>query len=134
VLLLLAGIGGVSWVLFLKDSTKADLKDNQSTVDALTEDVYANEVIDVELRAGDPTVQWIRLTNAEGARMLTARPDGKAAIPPGSYDLSVKVVARSVLSKTITLKQPTALTCKPTTMGRVRCIDTLDDTKLILRP
>ena len=90
--------------------------------------------LNIELHAGDPTVQWVRLSNAENERLLTARPEASAQLPAGAYTVSVKVMARSVLNGSLEITDDISLTCKPATMGRVRCTDANGNAKLLLRP
>jgi serine/threonine protein kinase len=92
------------------------------------------DLINFDLHAGDPTVQWVRLTNAEDRRVLTARPDADELIAPGTYTISVKVVAREVLSGEIAVTEDTSISCKPATMGRIRCTEPNGSTRLLLRP
>jgi len=135
-LVMIASVGGAAWWFFNKGSQPSAPSPNvtPSIKSAAEADAVDGEWIEVSLHAGDPTVQWIRLTNAEGTRVLTAKPDGTASIPPAEYELSVKVVARSVLKMPLDLNSDTTLTCKPSTMGRVRCMDRRGGSKLILRP
>jgi hypothetical protein len=79
-------------------------------------------------------VQWIRLEDATGTRLINARPDGEAAVAPGTHTISVKVTARNKLSGEISINKDTSLTCKPATMGRVRCIDPKGKTQVLLQP
>jgi len=90
--------------------------------------------IAVELHAGDPTVQWIRLEDKQGNRLINARPDGDALIPPGAHKISVKVTARTKLTGDIFIDKAISLTCKPATMGRVRCTDAKGKETLLLQP
>jgi serine/threonine protein kinase len=101
---------------------------------AIATDASGTSEISVELQAGDPTVQWIRLFNDKGDRLLTARPDASAQLSPGTYELRVKVVARSALSGEVSLEEDTFLSCKPATMGRVRCTDRDGNERLVIRP
>jgi hypothetical protein len=101
---------------------------------AIATDASGTTEISVELQAGDPTVQWIRLLNDNGERLLTARPDASAPLNPGTYELQVKVVARSPLSVEVSLEEDTFLSCKPATMGRVRCADRNGNERLVIRP
>ena len=132
ILFLLVVGGGGAFLLRGMDvlTTDADVSKSphKEAQDVLAEDVK------LELHAGDPTVQWVRLSNANGDKLLTARPDGSGSFPPDNYTISVKVVARSVLSGTIDLNEDTSLTCKPATMGQVRCSDANGNPLLLLRP
>jgi hypothetical protein len=133
--LILSGIAGVSWVLFLKNRDVP--VEFTASIPQPSDAEYwdaAQTMIDISLHGGDSTVQWIRLINDQDERLLTARPDQMGSVPAGTYTVSVKVVARSALSGTIKLNEPTDLTCKPTTMGRIRCVNTQGKTQLLLRP
>ena len=88
----------------------------------------------VELRGGDPTVQWIRLFDSEGEEMLSARPDGHVDVVPGNYRISVKVVARPVLTGNVSIDGAAFLKCKPATMGRIRCTNEAGRARLVLEP
>ena len=133
-LLLVLAIGGGSAVLWEtlegKNETTQSLEAKKM---AAAQDVLA-DTLTLELHAGDPTVQWVRLSNAGGKRLLTARPDGTGQFAPDTYTLSVKVMARSVLEGDLELTEDTSLTCKPATMGQVRCTDANGNPRLLLRP
>ena len=88
----------------------------------------------VQLHAGDPTVQWVRLENKNGTRLINARPDGDALVPRGTHRISVKVTARTKLVGDIFIDKAISLTCKPATMGRVRCTDSNGKETLLLQP
>ena len=134
-ILLVLAIGGVAWLLAGDTpSTKAIGLDQSSGQSASPTISGSGDHIQVSLHAGDPTVQWLRLSNAADERLLTARPDAKGTIPAGEYTLAVKVVARPVLKSSLVLDQDTILTCKPTTMGRVRCTDAAGKTRQLLQP
>ena len=137
VLLLVLAIGGAAWMV-AGDKTPAPVETigrSTSTQSSAGSTLSGSgDHVDISLHAGDPTVQWIRLSNATEERLLTARPDAEGAIPAGEYELAVKVVARPVLKSSIVLDQDTTLTCKPTTMGRVRCVDAAGKTRQLLRP
>ena len=133
VILLVLAIGGVAWML-AGDTPSPSNRASSTPSPSVPAVSGSSDHVDVSLQAGDPTVQWIRLTNASDERLLTARPDAKGAIPAGEYTLSVKVIARPVLKSSIVLDQDTTLTCKPTTMGRVRCTDAAGKTRQLLRP
>jgi len=133
-LFILMSIGGGSMVLWMNMNQQSpDIESSAPTNSANAKDILA-ETFSVELHAGDPTVQWIRLSNAEDERLLTARPDASGNFGAGTYTLSVKVMARSVLNGTIEFNEDISLTCKPATMGRVRCSDANGNPKLLLRP
>jgi len=88
----------------------------------------------VTLMAGDPTVQWLRLFNADGRQVLNAKPDGTAKLAEGQYTIRVKVVARDILKGTISISQDTTLRCKPANMANVRCVDANEKTRVVLKP
>ena len=136
VMILILAIIGATWMLVRDPPSPTSRKASPAAEPAAQAPQISGTAdhINLSLHAGDPTVQWIRLTNASGERLLTARPDAKAAIPAAEYTLSVKVVARAVLKSPIVLDQDTTLTCKPTTMGRVRCVDAAGKTRQLLRP
>jgi serine/threonine protein kinase len=142
VLLIMAGIGGVSWMLFLKKTEQAYIQTNPISVDTTPSTPAGTPAgaeksdgrVSIALHGGDPTVQWLRLSNADGVLLLTARPSDSADLAPGKYTLSVKVVARTALSGTLDLEVPLDLTCQPTTRGRIRCLDARGKTQLLLQP
>jgi serine/threonine protein kinase len=88
----------------------------------------------ISLRAGGPTVQSVRLFDSEGTRLINARPEDSASIPNGTYTLKVKVVARPTLSTVLIVKEDSILTCKPATMGQVKCTSGPDSPTLVLKP
>jgi hypothetical protein len=88
----------------------------------------------ISLRAGGPTVQSVRLFDSEGTRLINARPEASASIPNGTYTLKVKVVGRSALSTVLIVKEDSILTCKPATMGQVKCTSGPDSPTLVLKP
>ena len=134
-ILMVLAIGGVAWLLAGDSpSTKAIRPSQSSEQSTLPSISGSGDHIQVSLHAGDPTVQWLRLTNAADERLLTARPDATGTIPAGEYTLAVKVVARPILKSSLVLDQDTNLTCKPTTMGRVRCTDAAGKTRQLLQP
>jgi len=134
-ILLVVSIGGVAWMMAGDDAprTRSEVQTAEKAPSSAAL-AGSGDHVDISLHAGDPTVQWLRLTNASDERLLTARPDAEGALPAGEYTLSVKVVARPVLKSSIVLDQDTTLTCKPTTMGRVRCTDAAGKTRQLLRP
>jgi serine/threonine protein kinase len=128
----LVGASWLAWIMIHQpSSTQVEI-----STDAPETPVQATNSTDVsvELHAGDPTVQWVRLENESGERILTARPDGTAQIAAGDYKLSVKVIARSKLEGPISFTEDTNLNCKPATMGRIRCSDSNGKTRIILLP
>jgi serine/threonine protein kinase len=136
VLLIVGLIGAAAWILFgqeqpstVKPSGLAPMIEASTKYDEAPDNLFQ-----VSFQAGDPTVQWIRLRNKNGDLLLTAKPDGSTSVAAGTYEIAVKVVARSVLTKKIDLNSDTSLTCKPSTMGRVRCTDPTGASKIILRP
>lgn len=129
---LLAAAGWVAWMLINQQENP------QPTISTDAPEIPAQVAnstdVSVELHAGDPTVQWIRIENAMGKRILTARPDGSGQLAAGEYKISVKVIARSKLEGTISFTEDTNLNCKPATMGRVRCSDPAGKTGILLLP
>lgn len=133
-LLFVLAIGGGSAVLWGTIDHQEPIKQSpEAKKTAAAQNVLAGTV-KLELHAGDPTVQWVRLSNTNGDRLLTARPDGTGTFASDTYTLSVKVMARSVLNGDLELTEDTSLTCKPATMGQVRCIDAHGNPRLLLRP
>jgi serine/threonine protein kinase len=131
---LLLGIGGaVAYSLIGPARQAIQAREAEANPDAL---IYAGLAghVTVSISAGDPTVQWVRLMDGEGNTLITARPDGAAQIPEGNYTLRVKVVARPTLSKEISIKEETMLSCKPATMGRVKCTDGSGSRTILLKP
>ncbi len=100
-------------------------------------DIVAGEdtpMASVSLRAGDPTVQWVRLVDRHGTTVIRARPEGTSDVPIGEYILRVKVVARPILQTALSIGEDTSLRCKPATMGRVRCTDEAGVSRVLLQP
>ena len=133
-LLLVLAVGGASALLFgMFDQPGEQTQSLDAKRMADVQEVLA-DTVKLELHAGDPTVQWVRLSNAAGERLLTARPDGEGNFAPDTYTVSVKVMARSVLNGPLELNEDTSLTCKPATMGQVRCTDSNGNQRLLIRP
>jgi hypothetical protein len=131
---LLLGIGGaVAYSLIGPAREAIQARKTEANPDA---NIYAGLAGDVtvSISAGDPTVQWVRLMDQEGNTLISARPDGAAQIPAGTYTLSVKVVARPALAREISVKEETMLSCKPATMGRVKCTDGSGSRTILLKP
>ncbi|MEC8193551.1 MAG: serine/threonine-protein kinase [Myxococcota bacterium] len=125
----------LAWAVFgPTDPTPAADAPTSRTVDAATTALPSGQTVAVSLHAGDPTVQWVRLEDMLGNRLVNARPDGEARVASGTHRLSVKVTARTKLTGNISIENDTSLTCKPATMGRVRCTDANGETRILLRP
>ena len=58
-------------------------------------------------------LQWIRLIDAQGGRVVDGSPEGKASIAPGPYRLEAKLVGRSKVSAPVKVEGPLQLTCGP---------------------
>ena len=86
----------------------------------------------LHLVAGDESIQWIRLKDADQEVVLKADPDNSAVLPAGSYQLSSKVIGYPSVSAEFTLEGDTSLSCTPTTAGKVRCSDPAQDLQLAL--
>lgn len=125
----------LAWAVFgPTDPTPTADAPTSRTVDAATTALPRGQTVAVSLHAGDPTVQWVRLEDMLGNRLVNARPDGEARVASGTHRLSVKVTARTKLTGNISIENDTSLTCKPATMGRVRCTDANGKTRILLQP
>ena len=136
ILLVALGLGGwLTWVIMGDEAPDRSppTAERQSTA-VPANSLSTENPVQVSLHSGDPTVQWIRLEDATGTRLINARPDGEATVAPGTHTISVKVTARNKLSGEISINKDTSLTCKPATMGRVRCIDPKGKTQVLLQP
>lgn len=132
IFVLMAAGGSMTWMLI----NQQENPQSEISADApeMAVQVANSNDVSVELHTGDPTVQWIRIENAMGKRILTARPDDSGQLASGEYKISVKVIARSKLEGTISFTEDTSLNCKPATMGRVRCSDPTGKTRILLLP
>ena len=130
----LAASGFLAWKLIASEPEIETPPPPPNAPSKLDPRELVGELVNFDLHAGDPTVQWVRLTNADGKRILTARPDADAKITVGSYSISAKVVAREGLTGEISITEDTSISCKPATMGRIRCTEPNGNTRLLLKP
>jgi hypothetical protein len=142
----LASVGGGAWYLWSRGPAAPDVvaagapaprASAESTSSAAERtpaggDAALEGTVKVELRSPDDTVQWIRLEDAAGKRVLSGSPNGDAALPTGVYALSAKVAARAKVEGSLELKQDTHLVCVPERDQKVRCADEAGQTVVIL--
>jgi serine/threonine protein kinase len=131
---ILATSGMIAWKLIASDPEVVEHVPQPTQIPELDPRELVGELVNFDLHAGDPTVQWVRLTNADDKRILTARPDADTKITVGTYTISAKVVAREVLTGEISITEDTSLSCKPATMGRIRCTEPNGKSRLLLKP
>ncbi len=79
--------------------------------------------VEVTVGSLDDTMQWIRITNAAGVRLVDGRPTNRASVPPGTYLLSAKVVGRPVARGEIAVARSLDLECSVREAGHVVCAD-----------
>jgi hypothetical protein len=75
----------------------------------------------LRLSANDATLQWLKLTDAAGDRVLKASPDGDAVLAPGTYTLAAKVVGRGAVSAALDVQADSDWTCTVAEAGAVEC-------------
>lgn len=75
----------------------------------------------LRLSANDATLQWLKLTDAAGDRVLKASPDGDAVLAPGTYTLAAKVVGRGAVSAELDVQADSDWTCTVAEAGAVEC-------------
>jgi len=76
----------------------------------------------ITITAGDESIQWIKLASADGDTLFKADPSNSAALAPGTYTLTAKVVARPKATGTIELTDvDISLTCVPGEQQTVTC-------------
>jgi serine/threonine protein kinase len=70
--------------------------------------------VDVTVAATDDSIQWLKLADADGTTLFKADPEHTAALPPGEYTLTAKIVARPKVSAALTVTDaPLSLRCAP---------------------
>jgi hypothetical protein len=88
----------------------------------------------VTIGRSDDTLQWIRLEDAAGNRLLNADPSATAAIPAGTYTLSAKIVGKAKVSAPLAITGPLTLSCGPAADGAITCADPSGAPVLTLPP
>ena len=77
----------------------------------------------VTVASPDDTMQWIRIADASGAVLLLGKPDDSAALAPGTYELSAKVVGRPVATRQLVVDAALELACERRERAAVLCAD-----------
>ena len=92
------------------------------------------ETVAVALEVEDPKLQWLKLSDAAGARVAKAKPSGSAQIEPGTYALSAKIVGRPAISGEVEVTGDATWRCVVADDAKVRCEEDTSGVTLTLAP
>ena len=127
---LLVAVGGVGLYFYLDEGTAPAT----TPVAAAPAPSPAAAGHAVTIGRSDDTLQWIRLEDAAGNRLLNADPSATAAIPAGTYTLSAKIVGKAKVSAPLAITGPLTLSCGPAADGGITCADPSGAPVLTLPP
>jgi hypothetical protein len=127
---LLVAVGGVGLYFYLDEGTAPAT----APVAAAPAPSPAAAGHAVTIGRSDDTLQWIRLEDAAGNRLLNADPSATAAIPAGDYTLSAKIVGKAKVSAPLAITGPLTLSCGPAADGAITCADPSGAPVLTLPP
>ena len=136
-LILVVGLGGVAAVWYFQNissvpGTAQGLSTGSETV---TEVVATNpDLPSIEVGSDDDRIQWIRINDSQGERVLSGSPAGEASLEPGTYLLRVKVVGRSTAELELDIEGELSLSCEAASNQRVLCRDASAELELELIP
>lgn len=122
-----AGLAGALWWMNRTPSVETAAPPSGSTA------AVDSDGASVTLVASSSTLQWLKLTGPDGARLLKASPEGTASVAPGEYTLSAKIVGRQAVSGPLSVTAATTWTCSEGEAGKVACESSSGDS-LTLAP
>ncbi len=136
--LLLAGLGLAGGLYYYLSGSK-DLPvagaDDGPTAEAPVPDApAAGAKLDLQLSTSDPTIQWLKLEDEAGGRLAKAAPSASAAVAPGAYALSGKVVGRGTVQAQIVVSADSSWSCAAADAGAIRCDDAVGGASVLLKP
>ena len=136
----MVGIGGAAWWIYSDRSRSGDGATLTEAPEAAAPDTPARAepaaggAARVALEAGDPSLQWVKISDAQGRQVIKASPSGEASLEPGSYELSGKVVGRPAAKASLDVAGDAAWSCLPADEGRIRCTESMAGATLVLQP
>lgn len=133
VLLLSLTVGGVA-AFFMLGPRSVATADPPEAPDGPEAPPPAAGALSVSIEATDGTIQWVRLLDAEGARLVNAKPQDSAKVPAGSFELQAKQAGRGKVSAALEVEADLALSCAPADKGAIRCVDEGAGRELLLKP
>jgi len=86
----------------------------------------------IEVSASDDQIQWIKLKDAAGDKVLKGTPSGETNVASGEYELSVKVIGRSAVKTMLDISGPLSLECAPEESQQVLCA--MGEEEILLEP
>jgi len=131
--LAMLGGGAAAWFMWpINESTSTGPQTDLEVPDPT--DVTATGDINLSVEAADDTIQWVRVIDEAGTRVLSAKPTDSAELALGTYELQAKVVGLVKVSGSFELSEPLALSCVPAKANKVRCTGPEGLPELLLAP